>query len=129
MAAAKFRRSLRARRQFDTAERGGPRGDPAPRDLAGSKRSVSSTAAADQRRIGTQLRPLVAPRQEAAQRVADQCGDGLVAGEREPVDDRLDLAELIRCVRRVGIGVVRVEQFRAEVVGGRHPLGGDEARQ
>ena len=86
--------------------------DPAPRDLARLVPQHLLDGVGDQRRIGDELAPLVAPRQEADEAVADQVGDGLVTGEREAVDDRLDLAigEL------VGVGVVGVEQLGREVV-------------
>ena len=87
-------------------------GDPAPRDLTRLEPQHLLDGVGDQRRVGDELAPLVAPRQEAHQAVADQVGDGLVTGEREAVDDRLDLA--IREV--VGVGVVGVEELRCEII-------------
>ena len=54
--------------------------------------------------------------------VADEGGDGLVAGEREAVDDRLDLS--VRQV--VGMVLVGSDQLRCEIVAPVFALLGDE---
>ena len=77
-----------------------------------SNRSTSSTALGISAGIGDELVPLVAPRQQAEQALPISDGDRLVAGERQAVDDRLDLA-----VRElVGVGVVGGEQLGREVI-------------
>ena len=87
--------------------------DPPPRDLARLEAQDLLDGVGDQRRIGDELGPGVAARQQAGEAVADQVGDRLVAGERQAVDDRLDL--VVGDV--VGMGVVGVEQLGGEVVG------------
>ena len=105
----------------------GSGGDAPPGDLARFEAQRLLDRGGGQRRIGTQRIPLVATGEQAAQRVAQQRGDGVVAGEGDPVHDRLDLAVAdARAVGRVGIGVVRVEEFGAEVVGALVAPPGDE---
>ncbi len=83
-----------------------------------SYRSVSSTAAAASDGSAHSVVPLVAAGQQTQQGVAQQRGDRVVAGERDAVDDRFDLAVAdAGAVRRVGVGVVGVEQLGREVVG------------
>ena len=77
------------------------------------KRRTSSTALGISDGSAHELGPRVAARQQAREAVADQVGHRLVAGERQAVDDRLDL--VVGDV--VGMGVVGVEQLGGEVVG------------
>ena len=86
------------------------------------KRRTSSTALGISDGSATELGPGVAARQQAREAVADEVGHRLVAGERQAVDDRLDL--VVGDV--VGMGVVGVEQLGGEVVGAVVALVGGE---
>ena len=103
---------------LDAADRRVSRGDSPPGHLARLEPQRLLDGIGGERRVGDEGVPLVAARQQAAQRVAQQGGDRVVAGEADPVDDRLDLVVADpRAVVRIGVGLVGVEQLGAEVVG------------